>query len=428
MGSRADSRDCIPLGCVPLARFPQEILDIIVDSLDEMASIKSCSLVSWAFVPASRTHIFRAISLEMLTDAPGKLHAILLQSPQIALYIRDFTIKRSPHPNLWMQPNSPLPAVLPLLSRIRQFSIFGVWGNWLNIPDSLASAILHVISSLTLDRLHILNVTNVPSVLLHHALSMRVLSLYFVSLNPTEDPDALIYIPRIRHESTSPEDLNLSLDTKVGGILGRMQALGSIHFANVRRLAVNPIPNSMNSPYNFARILGAVERTLERIDIQWYELSFQQFNDSQVDTSRLGRLRTVQLRIIMEEAGAIIPKYLRHAIHNLVVNNPRLESLTVVLYIPNVEGAQIVGANTVARRLRKIDAYLSDTDGKGFPALREACWKIVPECSPPTLVPDYKWFFVANLLRTQRRGILSVEQGYRKRGEAVFPWLPHRDV
>ncbi|KAF7367694.1 hypothetical protein MSAN_00833200 [Mycena sanguinolenta] len=327
----------------------------------------------------------------MLTDAPSKLYALLLQSPQIALYIRDFTIQRSPHPNLWMQPNSLLPLVLPLLCRIKQFSIFGFWGDWLDIPNSLASAILHVISSVTLDRLHVLNVTNVPSVLLHNALSMRVLSLYFVGLNPTEDPGALVHIHR--PQSISLEDLNLSLDSKVGGILGRVQALGSVRFANVRRLAVNPIPNSMNSPYNFARILSAVERTLERIDIQWYELSFQQFNDSQVDTSRLGRLRTVQLRIIMQEAGAVIPKYLRHAIHNLTVNNPRLESLTVVLYIPNVEGAEIAGTKSIARQLRKIDAELSGS----FPALREARWEIVPECSPPNLVPDYEELFVANL-------------------------------
>ncbi|KAF7340386.1 hypothetical protein MVEN_01958100 [Mycena venus] len=386
MCSDAANGTCTSRHHVP--RLPQEILDVIVDNVEDMVSLEACSLVCWAFVPASRKHIFRAISLEMLTDAPLKLHATLLRSPHIASYIRDFAIRRTPNPNL-----------SPYLAS---------GGDWTAVPPSLASAILRLISLETLERLHILNVSNVSAALLHSALSLRVLSLYYVSLDPSPDSH---------------------ITARLEGFWGYMQSLGSTHFSNVRQLAVNPIPNSRNSPQNFARILSAVELTLERLDIQWYELSFEQFNVSGVDTSRLRLLRTVQLHIIMEEPGVIVPKYLPHAIHNLVVGNPLLESITFVLHIPNVSGAEVPGLKDVARRLRKLDAYLGGSDiGRGFPALREAIWKIVPECSPPSLVPDYAAFFQTNLSRTHSRGILSVEQGCRKRGKAVVPWLPHMSV
>jgi hypothetical protein len=338
-----------------------------------------------------------------------------------------------------MQPSSPLVTVLSMLSHLEQFSIFGYWGDWLNVPSSLALGILRVISLASLERLHILNVTNIPAVLLHSALSLRILSLYYVSMNPYEDPCSL-HLPQNPRRAASPQFLNVSLDSKVGKILEHLQALGSTHFTNVRRLAVNPIPNSINSSQNFARFLTVVENTLERLDIQWHEcalccipflplltcstVSFNQFDASGVDTSRLRLLRTVQLHLIMEEPDVTVPKYLPRAIRQLCLTNPLLESITFVLHIPNVAAAEIPAASSVARRLRKLDADL----GKDGAALREAHWKIIPECSPPSVVPDYATFFQSHLCRTRSRGILSVEQGYRMRGAAVLPWLPYRSV
>ncbi|KAJ7909239.1 hypothetical protein B0H13DRAFT_2661537 [Mycena leptocephala] len=421
--SQSSDHSCAASRCVP--QVPQEIIDAIINNVDseDMASFKACSLVCWAFVPASRTHIFRTISLAMLNDAPHKLYAMLQRSPHIVLYVRDLEIHRSHDPNLWMQPSSPLVTVLSMLSHLEQFSIFGYWGDWLNVPSSLALGILRVISLASLERLHILNVTNMPAVLLHSALSLRVLSLYYVSMNPYEDPCSL-HLPQNPRRAASLQFLNVSLDSKVGKILEHLQALGSTHFTNVRRLAVNPIPNSINSSQNFARFLTVVENTLERLDIQWHEFSFNQFDASGVDTSRLRLLRTVQLHLIMEEPDVTVPKYLPRAIHQLCLTNPLLESITFVLHIPNVATAEIPAASSVARRLRKLDADL----GKDGAALREAHWKIIPECSPPSVVPDYAAFFQNHLCRTRSRGILSVEQGYRMRGAAILPWLPYRNV
>jgi hypothetical protein len=86
-------------------------------------------------------------------------------------------------------------------------------------------------------------------------------------------------------EAVGTSDLNLSLDSKVGKMLEYMAgsdssssssssrgnsspktkntALTSNYFSRVRRLALNPIPNSAGSAQNFARVLRAVEGTLE---------------------------------------------------------------------------------------------------------------------------------------------------------------------
>ncbi|KAJ6551839.1 hypothetical protein B0H19DRAFT_1159127 [Mycena capillaripes] len=387
-----------------------------------MATFKACSLVCWAFVPASRNHVFRDIALDMVNDMPHKLHAILLQSPHLAMYVRDLTIYRSHDPKLWMKPGSPLPALLSMLPHVKRLSIFACWGDWLDVPPSLSAALVRLVSSGILDRLHLLTIANVPAALLQGALSVPVVSLFHVSPNPAEA--RLLHLPRDR---PSPEYLNLSLDTKVGKILDRLQ--GSIHLSNVRRLAINPIPNSSNSAKNFARVLSAVENNLERLDVQWHECHFEQFHDSRFDLSRLKLLRTVQLHIIIEQANVTIPEYVPQALAELRETNPLLESLTYVFNLPNVAGKKIPLAGDVSWLLRLMDTKLGSVDDdSGFSKLREVHFKIVPECSPPNLVPDYAAFFQAHLPRTHSRGILSIEQGYRIRGAAVIPLLPYTSV
>ncbi|KAF8217999.1 hypothetical protein K438DRAFT_16315 [Mycena galopus ATCC 62051] len=260
---------CTPYRYVP--RVPQEIIDLIVDNIEEMASFHACSLVCWAFVPACRKRIFRDVCFGMASDAPNRLHEILLRSPRIALYIEDVTIHRPHDPNFWIPAGSPLPTLLSMLPNISRFSLFGCWGDWLHVPPAFAAAILRVISSGKLDRLHVLTVANAPAVFLRSALSLRVVSFFYVGWDPAEKTHRLPQAPSEVAAPVGPEFLNLSLDTKLGRVLDFMQAFGSNYFANVRRLAVNPIPNSANSAQNFARVLSAVQSTLERLEIQWHE-------------------------------------------------------------------------------------------------------------------------------------------------------------
>jgi hypothetical protein len=63
--------------------------------------------------------------------------------------------------------------------------------------------------------------------------------------------------PQLVEGGGTPEYLNLSLDSKVGKVLEYMQEKGgaptSNYFSRIRRLALNPIPNSPGSAQNFAR-------------------------------------------------------------------------------------------------------------------------------------------------------------------------------
>ncbi|KAJ7708290.1 hypothetical protein B0H17DRAFT_453897 [Mycena rosella] len=404
--ARPQSDVCKPYRYVP--QVPQEIIDAIVESVEDLATFKACSLVCWAFVPASRTHIFRTVSLDMLNDAPDKIHAMLLRSPHIALYVRDLTIYRSHDTTSWMRPGSPLPAVLAMLPHIQRFSIFGCWGDWGDIPAPLATALLHIVALPKLERLHVLTIANVPAIFLHHALSLRVLSLFYVSLDPTMDTRDL------PARVTSPEYLNLSLDSKVGKLLAHV---GAAPLAAVRRLALNPIPNSPHSAAHLAKVLRGVEGTLERLDLQVHELHW-----THPDTARLRALRTLQLHVIMESPRTPLPAFLPGALARFRAANPLLAHLTVVLHLPgaSVCGADVPGAGDAARLLRACDAQMG--------GLKEVRWRVNPEASPPSLVPDYAAFLRAHLPRTEARGVLKVEQGYRVSGAAVMPLLPYTSV
>jgi hypothetical protein len=258
-----------PFRYVP--QVPQEIIDMIVDNVEDISSFKACSLVCWAFVPISRTHIFHTVSLDMLNNAPHKLYAMLMRSPYIALYVRDLTIYRASDTDLWMEQGSPLPAVLAILEHVTRFSIFGCWGDWANVPPRLAAAILRTASLPRLDRLHILTVDNVPPALLQCALAAPVFSLFHVALDPRADPRAM----RAALATAAPTCINLSLDRKVGRILEQIHAGAAADalpvFANVRHAALNPIPNSPHSWGLLQRMLAAIESTLERLDVQIHE-------------------------------------------------------------------------------------------------------------------------------------------------------------
>ncbi|KAF7377987.1 Glyceraldehyde-3-phosphate dehydrogenase [Mycena sanguinolenta] len=424
-------------------QVPQEIIDLIVDNIEDVPSFHACSLVCWAFVPSCRKRIFRDICFGMFSDAPKKLYEILLRSPSIALYIKDVTIHRPQEPNFWIEPGSPLPAVLSMLSHINRFSLFGCWGDWLDIPPALASAFMRVISLESLDRLHVLTVANVPAAFLRHALSVRIVSLFYVDLDPTEK---LLHLPPPTRSSAYPEYLNLSLDSKVGRILESMQTSGSDYFSNVRGLAVNPIPNSISSAQNFTRVLSAVENTVERLDIQWHEHYIAQLTCPRA--SHLRHLRTLQLHIIMQTPGHTLPQYLPSHLAKLQHSNPLLSSLTLHFHVPVASvipvssesissvsdsvsksglgipsGGQIPHAADTARLLRTLDGVLA-----GFSALQTLHMRVTPECSPPSVVPDYAAFLKENLSAVGRKGILSVKQGYRARGAAVMPLLPYVEV
>ncbi|KAJ7171145.1 hypothetical protein C8R46DRAFT_1190586 [Mycena filopes] len=445
---------CTPYRYVP--QVPQEIIDHIVDNIEDMDSFKACSLVCWAFVPASRTHIFREVAVDMLRGAPRKLHTMLLRSPQIILYIKDLTIYRTTGPE-WGEPDSPLPAVISMLSHVKRLSIFGCWGDWRDQSPAQAAALQRVISSGRLERLHILTCSKVPIAVLQSALSIPVLSLLHVGVDSQDDP-RILQLPRDA-SAASPETLSLSASTDIAQILEHIRAPNSTYLSKVRRVALNPLTNASKNPQVIAGVLSAVETTLERFDLQVHQFHFKAF-----DTSRLTHLRTVQLSIIMDELYTLIPDFLPRTLTRLRIANPLLEHLVLIMHLPapspspstpGAPSANVVAptplptpaalaatASRTAADLAVMDAEFGgasdghgDDDGgvgvgfgagdsEGFPALKSVHWRVVVEAAPPMLVPDYAAFLAAHLPRARARGVLSVEQTTRKLETAIMPHLP----
>ncbi|KAJ7675031.1 hypothetical protein B0H14DRAFT_3908940 [Mycena olivaceomarginata] len=204
------------LHAVPyVPRVPQEIIDLTL----YMASLLACTLVCWT---AAR---------------PG--------------------------------PDIPLP-LLGMLLNLKSFSLFKCSRDLRAGGGNIAAG-----GGRAQERLHVLAVVNAPAAFLRTALSLRVVSLFYVDLYPAE---------KVRKRKARPtqsqlveavgtsEYLSLSLDSNVRRVLEyRAGSEDSTHlqlflFSLFRRLALNPISNGAGSAQNFARVLRAVEGTLERLE------------------------------------------------------------------------------------------------------------------------------------------------------------------
>ncbi|KAJ7763109.1 hypothetical protein DFH07DRAFT_812752 [Mycena maculata] len=472
----AKSYICTPNQYTPL--IPQELIDAILLSIPptDTPTLRACAQVCWAFVPAARASLFRTLTIDMLSPSHApNLHLALARTPTLARYVRDVTIYRSHDTNLWMLPGSPLPGVLHTLAaagRITRFSIFGCWGNWRDVPPPLSDAILRACALPTLERLHILTAANMPPALFASALRVRVLSLFHCSVDPR-----LPGFPAQREDDArraGPTYLNLSLDGQVGKILDAMLAdsVGAAssprsspprspsrappqggYFDNVTRLALNPIPNSVNSADNLAKVLRAVEGTLEVLEVQVHERHIPPLPPLPPRTTRFA------LHLIMETPGALLPADLPSILASVRATSPRLTRLEVVLHLPFFDASTPTDGIPNAAVLRGVDGVLAawatraGEDGGGGGTGREGLRAVRVRVVPEGPAPDYVRFVGGCLVRTEQAlaarstpssssvggtsggegweeaGLgLTVEQGSRERGTAVMPLLPHTSV
>lgn len=140
--------------------FPQELVDLIVDCLeDDMSSLEGCSLTSRAFLASSRRYQFYEIELtgipppyrtrsqkQTLCD---KFLALITKSPHIALLVKDLTILEGGAP--WLaNRRSPLPLVLRRLVNLEHVSIgdpAGRFMDWSLIPHRVRESLSDILHS-----------------------------------------------------------------------------------------------------------------------------------------------------------------------------------------------------------------------------------------------------------------------------------------
>ncbi|KAJ7137960.1 hypothetical protein C8R44DRAFT_339776 [Mycena epipterygia] len=162
-------------------RFPQELVDAIVQELEEgSACLVACLQTAKTFRAPCQRRIFRVMVIH--SEASGfsntfqRACSLLTVSPHLAMHVHHLTI---PLPIEAKEIRS-LENVLGALDKVQRFVISnpGELNHWGSSSHALISAILRMVSHPSLDRLHLKNMSGVPSSLIYRAASsVRVLSL-----------------------------------------------------------------------------------------------------------------------------------------------------------------------------------------------------------------------------------------------------------
>ncbi|KAJ6540410.1 hypothetical protein B0H19DRAFT_1077819 [Mycena capillaripes] len=150
-----------------MTRVPQEILDSIVKEVEDVKSLKACSLAGSAFRFQSQRILLRSLKLKAAPSKERKLGAVLAflkESPHVVAYI---TIVRVYIPATTAAAGEleNLILVLGLLTNVRRCALMGTsvgsFYDWNDVSAQLSSAI---ISFLARQPLHTLNVGNIADV------------------------------------------------------------------------------------------------------------------------------------------------------------------------------------------------------------------------------------------------------------------------
>ena len=145
--------------------LPQELVDHIIDHLhDDRLTLNNCSLVSRAWLPTSRLHLFAKVSLTVSptntlapTELCKRLHRLLSATPSLIPNIRELDIceglagqpQTGPHGAIrsttWVTTERTFPQLLKLLTHLQRVEFSGQSTlHWATLPPSLQGALRHV--------------------------------------------------------------------------------------------------------------------------------------------------------------------------------------------------------------------------------------------------------------------------------------------
>ncbi|KAJ7453102.1 hypothetical protein FB451DRAFT_1520166 [Mycena latifolia] len=162
-------------------RLPQELIEAIVYEFDDKSPcLTTCSKTAKTFRVPCQRRIFRALVLHSeetgFSNTFRRAFDLFEVSPHLTVYVRNL---KTPLPTVEKETRY-LERILRALHNLERFMISnrGESINWSPTPSSLASAVFRTISLPSLDRLHLVNIFNLPCSLVYLAASAtRVLSL-----------------------------------------------------------------------------------------------------------------------------------------------------------------------------------------------------------------------------------------------------------
>jgi hypothetical protein len=117
--------------------LPLELISIIIDYLDCPVTFKNCSLVCHAWLPLSRSHIFRVVDIVLNGQGASKrfkrLSNIIERSPYISTYVLELCLTWTAHfipmlPSQYLKLSAVLLSLLCKLTNLRKIALWGI--NW----------------------------------------------------------------------------------------------------------------------------------------------------------------------------------------------------------------------------------------------------------------------------------------------------------
>ncbi|KAJ6452809.1 hypothetical protein C8R45DRAFT_1193507 [Mycena sanguinolenta] len=165
-----------------MAQLPQGLIDAIVQEVKDKEDLQACSLTARNFVTASRSGLFRQMTLRWdsssrIAPAFARAQSFLQECPHLSIHIREVTLDIPS----FDQDQIILETILQMLlhdGHLERLAINGHAQHWDDLLPQLTLTISSIIALPSLQCLHLLRICSIPaSVVLHAAFSVRVLSL-----------------------------------------------------------------------------------------------------------------------------------------------------------------------------------------------------------------------------------------------------------
>ncbi|KAF7326106.1 hypothetical protein MKEN_00462000 [Mycena kentingensis (nom. inval.)] len=345
-----------------MAVFPQELFEAILDAVEDDKTLHACALVARSFTyPAQRNH-FRALTLyshlsrrsterrqyQTLTSA-GEL----FQQPasaHLALHVRELTVQLPFHPD----ETNAIRVVLDSTKNVVRLVASAGSMRWTALPAPARDALLCAIRRPTLQRLHLLSMTRIPSGVIAEALAVPVVSFYSIVMDTAEeqaDYDAAHAIqtsptPRLRHlilRDSSPRGINRMF--RILEFLLHSRPRRPSYTEGIRRIELRLD----------ARHLGRDEQLLEVCASHLESLLLDPEPLSRpITLPTLPKLTHISLKIVFAAHGAL-PPFLPANISRIVAATPALETLNLrfVAFSSRTTMESVNGAN----RLRLLPEF-----------------------------------------------------------------------
>ncbi|KAF7364015.1 hypothetical protein MSAN_01060200 [Mycena sanguinolenta] len=309
-------------------RLPQELIDAIVDELrDDSSCLAACSKTAKTFRVPCHRWIFREMVIH--TDESGyhntyrRAAELLKSSPDIEIYVHNITAP-------WPTEGKDMRAFASFLRGLRSVQRLTI-SNKASVSlgpistSGLNSALSNIISLASLNRLDLMNIADIPSSLIYHAVS----SVRTLALDISMDHNNLTRLSPLQ-----PQLEHLILSSRctfyLGHFISSLQRDG--YFQNLQRLTLS----LQGKEDGYHELFNSLPATLRRLEIH-------SFFSTVISISKVAGLQFLELGFNIGFARSLPPN-LDDIVSKLPKFAPLLETLVftvrIIPRIPEISWAE----------------------------------------------------------------------------------------